>query len=269
MTFEHPVRQTLARFSIVALFVVILCCSALSSGGAEPDDATKERARLVIAGMHEHFNEMAAKVGGFSTEQKVKLKELENHVEKSLTADPNAIQNADFRGGVEAQFEAILTDTQRTKFIEQKNSENERGKAFRAMTQLREIGNALLIYSNAHNHLLPPTIGAVVASGDVDVRDFIQVAPFAKLPAGVPEERTKQGEWIDKMLKVTYIGAGKKESDFPEGAVVAYSQAENRSKTLIVLRVDGSVEIVEDAAAEKVVAELQAGKNPPPSMKRK
>jgi hypothetical protein len=64
--------------------------------------------------------------------------------------------------------------------------------------------------------------------------------------------------------EIVYLGSGRTFQAFPAQFVVAYAISETGALT--ILNVDGSVVTQEAEKAAKVIAELKAGKNPPPSL---
>lgn len=134
------------------------------------------------------------------------------------------------------------------------NRAREQANRVKSMSNLRQIGMASLMYSNAHNGKLPETLGALAKEEDLTPGVFVNptgnTAPPAKLDANdLPG-------WVNQNSNYTWIGAGRNLSSIqnPAEHVLAYETLEQTQGNLVaVLFADGHVEEMSKGDAQKQI----------------
>jgi prepilin-type processing-associated H-X9-DG protein len=133
-------------------------------------------------------------------------------------------------------------------------------------SNLRSLGQAMMIYAAANRGLLPPTIDhiAPVVPGAAAARMF--ACPACAGNAAKPPVVT--GTTVSS--NYFYAAPAPRLSQIKQGArvVLAYEPPTNHdNRGMNVLFCDGHVEMITGPAMTRIAAELAAGQNPPPSHK--
>jgi prepilin-type processing-associated H-X9-DG protein len=149
-------------------------------------------------------------------------------------------------------------------------NEQRRARRLECSTNLRTIGLAILLYSNTNRNAAPPSFDPLPAVIGVPgplsmffcpecVRD-----PAKKRPTHgnvVKSHYVLAPPWHSD-VPLTYVGS------IPANAVQVYQPIANHDgRGSNMLFADGHVEWIESKRAAAVIAELEAGQNPPPSLK--
>jgi hypothetical protein len=89
-------------------------------------------------------------------------------------------------------------------------------------------------------------------------------------PSAAPAEQDAQhqAKWVSKNADFIYLAAGKNFSQLPSPFVVAYIKPAAAKDGNMFLLDDGSVVKLTAEQSAPIVAELQGGHNPPPSLKK-
>jgi prepilin-type processing-associated H-X9-DG protein len=134
-------------------------------------------------------------------------------------------------------------------------------------SHLRELGQAILLYSNDNCGLHPPTLDVLVSGGYITPDMFIcpssgdRVAPGATTQQVVASIRANPRHC--SYVQVIYIPRSRFNSTLPAEAVIAHEPLTNHDDGLNVLFYDGHIEWLDKAHANHLLAELTAGRNPP------
>jgi hypothetical protein len=141
----------------------------------------------------------------------------------------------------------------------------------RCAANLKEIGYAILLYSNSHRGTFPPTFDELVTTGELPTGSPVFRCPdcaggSSKKPATVgvvvTSDYVRAPPWDSMPEDSRMLGS------YPITLVNAYEPLGNHvGRGIHLLLVDGGVKWVDAATAAKIVAELQRGQNPPPSLK--
>lgn len=128
---------------------------------------------------------------------------------------------------------------------------------------LHQIGIALLIYSHDHQGRYPDTFADLMLAESLGPEVFI--CPSSSAVRSSASTLREAAADLSNPAHCSYIYAGKRmTSDAPAEAVLAYEPLENHQGDGInVLFGDGHTNFIGRAAAEKLIAELKAGHDPP------
>jgi hypothetical protein len=144
----------------------------------------------------------------------------------------------------------------------------------RCPSNLRLIGQAVLLYSLEHDGWNPDRLERLIVHVDLAPIGF--VCPYSDDEIAPGKTREEQAANLSKTIRgrkhlsYVYRGAGLKFIEMPPHFVLAYEPLENHDRAgMHVLLGDGSVRFVNITEAERILAELDAGHNPPrPEMLR-
>jgi hypothetical protein len=132
----------------------------------------------------------------------------------------------------------------------------------RSASNLRQIGQALLIYSNANRGSYPPDLGTLVRTQDISVNDFLcpSMPGGSSPPSNLDQMTTDQkADWVNQHADVVYLGAGLKQGAPPEIIVLYEKQDERNSPPdgsfndyeVQMLFADGHIEAFPSAEAHR------------------
>lgn len=128
---------------------------------------------------------------------------------------------------------------------------------------LKSIGQALQMYAQAHGESFPDSF-QTLAHSDRDLGIAMFLCPSTREYHGASLE----ARLIDVLnrgaprVSYQYSGSGLTTAS-PSGAVLAFEPPENHGGGINVLFVDGHIEFLEQREMQNLIAELQAGHNPP------
>jgi prepilin-type processing-associated H-X9-DG protein len=141
----------------------------------------------------------------------------------------------------------------------------ETANVVRCGSNLRQIGQALRLYANAHAGRYPPDLETLLMTGDISPDELICAASDDEAAAG-PTTRAV----IDKLrsearhCSYVYVGAGFTVGAVNETHVLAYEPTGNhKGNGMNVLFGDGHVDFLSRSEAGYVLNELRQGHNPP------
>lgn len=133
-------------------------------------------------------------------------------------------------------------------------SARERANRIKCASNLRQIGQGVLMYANDHGGTLPPDLKTVVR-GEYD--GMVLACPATDHDDGSwghPEDRIR-ARWLPETVSYVYLGAGLR-STLPADVVVAYERPENHDGAgMNLLFNDGHVEWFDLNLAEQKLAE--------------
>jgi prepilin-type processing-associated H-X9-DG protein len=133
-------------------------------------------------------------------------------------------------------------------------------------SNLRQIGMALMIYSNEHGGMYPPTLDEVLIEGDITSEVFICPKTAHERATGPTTQAVLQDFHKPGHNSYLYVIGSVPEKSLTSSHVVAYEPPTNHAGDgMNVLFGDGQVDWLSAREAARVIAELQAGFNPPRS----
>jgi len=129
---------------------------------------------------------------------------------------------------------------------------------------LKQIGLAMQLYANENKGLYPPRPEDLILTQDITSDEFI--CPSTSDTASLCSTPQQQAANLSTggHRSYIYLGAGKN-SSASANVVLVYELLRNHGQGMNVLFGDGHAEFISFPIAKQVQAELQAGKNPPPS----
>jgi len=140
------------------------------------------------------------------------------------------------------------------------NRARETANRVKCGSNMRQIGQAMLLYSNENKSKFPADLGTLVKTEEISIECFTCPSSNTEIPpevrAGNPDVQVK---WVNEHSDYVYLGKGHKNSDSPE-VVMLYEKAEDHDRDgMNMLFADGHVEFMTLPAAMKLIKE-QTGK---------
>ena len=131
-------------------------------------------------------------------------------------------------------------------------------------SNLKQIGLALQIYSQDNGKRYPPTLDEVLVECDITSEVFCCPSGNDDRAIGPTTQALLQDFHKPGHNSYVYVAGNQPDRTFTDTYVLAYEQPANHAnKGMNILYGDGHVDWVTQAEATRVVAELQAGFNPP------
>jgi hypothetical protein len=133
----------------------------------------------------------------------------------------------------------------------------------RCASNLRQVGQALAIYCRDHGGVLPPTFDEVLSHGDIGPAVFICPATSDE-----PAEGNNARQWLKEFGKpghnsYVYVIGSVPETRLTPAHILAHEPLQNHTDGMNVLYGDYHVDWVPKRDAAYLLAEIQAGFNPP------
>lgn len=134
----------------------------------------------------------------------------------------------------------------------------------RCASHLRTLGTALILYSFEHRGALPDRLEDLPLSQDVAADNFICPSSNDTPAAGTTKQLAANLQSPGHQSYI-YLGKGRTSSQ-GYGTVLIYESLAHHGEGFNVLLNDGRAIYLQGPVARKISAELQSGKNPPPSL---
>jgi len=237
-----------------------------SHGSVAEDDASIARVKAMVGSMHQVFASFIDIVGGLSTEEQDRVDDLEVSLASELKAHPEKLdQPIALRHEVLARFRAALSPVHQKKYDDLMADTIRKRDDQTTSEHLKQIGVAAMLYSREHSDALPPDLVTLVSKS---MGPEIFLAGGATTQPSADEDAQHQAKWVAQNAEFIYLAAGKTFSGLPSGFVVAYVKPAAARDGNSFLLDDGTVVKLTPEQSAPVVAELQGGHNPPPSLKK-
>lgn len=132
-------------------------------------------------------------------------------------------------------------------------------------SNLRQIGQGLLLYTNDHGPQYPPTLELLIEMAELSPGVFVCPSAAHRPAAGATTREIVANFRKDPKAHCSYVYLGATmHANLPAEHVVAYEPPENHcGEGMNVLYNDGHVEWADAAEAKWIISELSAGRNPP------
>ncbi len=141
------------------------------------------------------------------------------------------------------------------------NRARETANRVNSASHLKQIGMAILLYSNDHKGLYPPDLSGLVKSQVLTAEVFLNPRSGTSIPQDVKKDAGALAKWAASKGDYEFLAANVKGSEIGSDIAIAYER--NLSKTLEhdgrnVLYGDGHVEFVGSADFDKLLADSKA-----------
>jgi len=149
------------------------------------------------------------------------------------------------------------------------NRAREAAQRVKCASNLRQIGQGIMMYANEHRGEYPDAIEKLIITEDLTSDVFVCPSSNDDRAPGATPQAQAANLTAGKHLSYVYVGKGFTTVSGPGApsmgrTVVAYEPPANHANAGInVLFADGHVAFVPAAQAKQLIADVQAGKNPP------
>lgn len=131
---------------------------------------------------------------------------------------------------------------------------------------LRKIGGALDLYTHESGGNFPESLSRLMLTQKLSADLFVCPVSDQTIAAGATVQAQAEKLTWGKHLSYAYLGRGMSKRTGPGSgvtAVIAYERLSNHRDGIHVLFADGHVAYVPEPRASQMIADLQAGRNPP------
>jgi prepilin-type processing-associated H-X9-DG protein len=142
----------------------------------------------------------------------------------------------------------------------------ETANRIKCASNLRQIGQAMILYANENRGQYPPTMEELLVSQDITSVVFVCPSTADTPATGVNAQQTIANISAGGHQSYIYLGKGRN-GTAGRDVVLVYEPMSTHKGGFNALFGDGHVEFIYGPSAAKVEAELKAGQNPPPSFK--
>jgi prepilin-type processing-associated H-X9-DG protein len=123
----------------------------------------------------------------------------------------------------------------------------------------RQIGQAILLYSNENRGKYPPDLGTLVKTQDITAEVFVCPTGEKTVPRNLAT-KDAQAKWVNENSDYVYIGAGKT-SAIGADVIVLYEKPDaHQGQGMNILYGDGHVEFQLMPNAQRMIEDQQAGR---------
>ena len=142
------------------------------------------------------------------------------------------------------------------------NRAREQANRVKCASNLRYIGQGIQMYANMYKGELPDTIDKLITKQDMSTESFVCPRSTDTPATGANAQAQAANLTSGGHLSYVYVGKGMN-WQAPSSAVLAYEPLSHHADGVNVLFADGHVSWVPAAQARKIIADVQAGTNPP------
>jgi prepilin-type processing-associated H-X9-DG protein len=134
------------------------------------------------------------------------------------------------------------------------NRARETANRVKCASNEREIGMAILLYSNEHQGAYPPDLGTLIKTQDIAAECFTCPSSGDEIPPQIKAaNKDAQAAWGNEHSAYIYVGAGLK-NNAPASTVVLYEKKDNHDEDgMNFLYADGHVEWQSMDVAEQLI----------------
>jgi prepilin-type processing-associated H-X9-DG protein len=112
----------------------------------------------------------------------------------------------------------------------------------KSASNLRQLGQAMLLYSNEHNGEYPPSLGEIWLNEEVAAEVFLNPSGTQSLPPRPMDNKQAMMQWINTHSDYVYLGKGHTSGNIKPDEIVAYEKFTPASEGANALFGDGRVE---------------------------
>jgi prepilin-type processing-associated H-X9-DG protein len=139
------------------------------------------------------------------------------------------------------------------------NRAREQANRVKSASNLRQIGQAGLIYANEHNGKLPPDLATMFKEEDLTPSVFVN--PRTNTPMPPPGDKDATAQWVEEHSDYVWLGKGKNASIGPD-AILAYEKLDEVTEGANMLFGDGHVEWMPMPEAQRLIEKARGGAPP-------
>ena len=121
----------------------------------------------------------------------------------------------------------------------------------KSASNLRQIGQAMLLYANENKGKYPPKFGDLLLTQDITVDVFVDPQTRNRAPRDKPQK--EQADWVNQSSDYVYLGAGKN-SQTPANVILAHEKIRPGVPGINMLFGDGHVEWIQVGQAQQMLA---------------
>jgi len=138
------------------------------------------------------------------------------------------------------------------------NRARETANRVKCASNMRQIGQAILLYSNENRGKYPDDLGMLITTQDIGVEVF--TCPSGNVtPPAKRDDLDAMTAWVNENSPYVYRGKGMTSSELPD-TVVLYEKAEDHDEDgMNMLLGDGHVEFVQMERAMEMIPQLREG----------
>jgi prepilin-type processing-associated H-X9-DG protein len=143
------------------------------------------------------------------------------------------------------------------------NRARETANRVKCASNMKQIGSALLLYSNENQNQYPPDLETLLKTQDISSAVFVCPTGSDTPAPGADNAAQAKNLSAGGHLSYVYVGKGMTNSEPPDKVVLYENPGAHGGDGMNVLFGDGHVEFLPKTAVQKMLTELQAGHNPP------
>ena len=121
----------------------------------------------------------------------------------------------------------------------------------KSASNLRQIGQAMLLYANENKGKYPPKFGDLLLTQDITVDVFVDPQTRNRAPRAKPQK--EQADWVNQSSDYEYLGAGKNNTT-PANVILAHEKIRPGVPGINMLFGDGHVEWIQVGQAQQMLA---------------
>ena len=146
-----------------------------------------------------------------------------------------------------------------------RDMEKERANRIKCASNLRRIGQGMMLYADDHKGEFPPDLGMLVTVATLNAEAFVCPSAWPQVPGEVRVAKPQTAaKWINTHTDYVYLAPKMNANKDPADAILAYEKLKDHEGDGVnVLFNDGHVEWVGHNAAVRMIEDLGAGQNPP------
>jgi prepilin-type processing-associated H-X9-DG protein len=134
------------------------------------------------------------------------------------------------------------------------NRARETANRVKCASNMRQIGQAILLYSNDNRGKYPPDLGTLLKTQDITIEVFTCPSSYNEIPGEIrTADINTQAQWVNENASYTYVGAGMNNAAGAE-EVVLYEKRDNHDEDgMNFLFGDGHVTFEMMESAEQLI----------------
>ncbi len=248
---------------------------ALLTGGQQAvydlalDEKADKNLLKTLQNVQKAFFEIGHELGELSESEQTRVDVLLKTVAKEFKADPKNMPASrdDFFTKILPRFRAALSAKHQAQYDAMLKKQMDGAQTMLSSVRLRNLMMTALIGAQSNRGLLPANLGALAVENTPET--FLIGGSKTPVPADFAKKSAKEkADWANQNTDFVYLGGGQNANRLNQSFVLAYIKPELAKDGNHFVLADCSVQNFDAATSAKIIAELQAGQNPAPSLKR-